>query len=56
MGDKGSSERSEPMTYHLQMVQTLTACLEQGVGNAEAISARIQFHRRQLAKHGVFAI
>lgn len=44
------------MTYHLNMIAQLSAFLANGQGNADAIAARIGFHRAQLAKRGGFVI
>jgi len=44
------------MTSHLNMIAQLETFLARGEGNAAAIAQRIGFHRRQLAKRGVFVL
>jgi len=42
------------MAGHIVIIEALTAYLEQGVGNAAAIQAKIAWHKAWLAERGVF--
>jgi hypothetical protein len=42
------------MTGHIVIIEALNAYLEQGVGNAAAIQAKIAWHKAWLAERGVF--
>ena len=42
------------MAGHIIIIESLEALLAQGAGNAEAIQAKIAWHKAWLAERGVF--
>ena len=49
-----SRNGNRQMNGHIVIIEALTAYLEQGVGNAAAIQAKIAWHKAWLAERGVF--
>lgn len=44
------------MAGHIIIIETLESYLEAGVGNADAIQAKIAWHKAWLAERGVFVV
>lgn len=42
------------MAGHIVIIEALNSLLDQGVGNAAAIQAKIAWHKAWLAERGVF--
>lgn len=53
-GNQALAGENKQMAGHIVIIEALTAYLEQGVGNAAAIQAKIAWHKAWLAERGVF--